>query len=75
MRFSQERISVEEPIGMRGLMKPLTTGVGEMSGLPALPIPAINPFLIPMSACERGHNLDNITKRADLLPCKSLANQ
>jgi len=51
MRFSHERISVDEPIGMRGLLEPLIEGVGEISGLPALPIPAIRPFFIPMSAC------------------------
>lgn len=51
MRFSHERISVDEPIGMRGLLEPLIEGVGEISGLPALPIPAIRPFFIPISAC------------------------
>ena len=58
MRFSQERTSVDEPIGMRGLSEPLIKGVGEISGLPALPIPAMRPFLIPMSAYVRLVSVD-----------------
>lgn len=74
IRFSQEMISVDEPIGMRDFLRPLMKGVGQISGLPALPIPAIRPFFIPMSAC--GQVIRIIFQRGyRYIPCKYPANQ